>query len=281
MTRHSAEEIVEAARKAQAGAVYSISETDFVRSTGITKREVNCAFPEGRWSEVKRLAGISELEQFHPRYSDDQLLGAYHAVVEATGRIPTWAILDAKGTVSHDVLSRRFGGLEGTIRRYRLWLAEKIPDSPSLALMPMSPHETPLPPTSPEAEPGDGALFRPKRSSVQPTIFGRPINFRGLRHAPINEQGVVFLFGMIAYELGFIVEAVHPGFPDCEAKRAIDASGGRWQRVRIEFEFESRNFKEHAHRSEGADLVVCWEHNWPECPVEVLELRTAIRSLPP
>ena len=37
-------------------------------------------------------------------------------------------------------------------------------------------------------------------------LFGSPINFRGLRHAPINELGVVYIFGMVSYELGFIVE---------------------------------------------------------------------------
>jgi hypothetical protein len=21
-----------------------------------------------------------------------------------------------------------------------------------------------------------------------------------------------------------------------------------------------------------ADMIVCWKHNWPECPLEVLEL---------
>jgi hypothetical protein len=50
------------------------------------------------------------------------------------------------------------------------------------------------------------------------TEFGQPINFRGLRHAPINEQGVVFLFGMVSYELGFIVEAVMP--PTLIARRS-------------------------------------------------------------
>ena len=28
--------------------------------------------------------------------------------------------------------------------------------------------------------------------------FGKPLDFRGLRRAPINEQGVVYLFGIIS-----------------------------------------------------------------------------------
>jgi hypothetical protein len=63
-------------------------------------------------------------------------------------------------------------------------------------------------------------------------------------------------------------------FPDCEALRRVD--GGWWQRVRIEIEYQSLNFLKHRHDPKGCDLIVCWEHNWPECPVEVLELRKAI-----
>jgi hypothetical protein len=66
-----------------------------------------------------------------------------------------------------------------------------------------------------------------------------------------------------------IVEIVTTGFPDWEAKRR--ARNGRWEKVRIEFEYQSRNFNTHAHDPNGRDVIACWEHNWPECPVEVLE----------
>jgi hypothetical protein len=109
--------------------------------------------------------------------------------------------------------------------------------------------------------------------------YGDPVDFRGLRHEPVNEQGVVFLFGMVAKELGYLVEAVQTGYPDCEAKRQIGP--GKWQRVRIEFEFESRNFRDHGHPVDGCDLIVCWRDNWTDRPlsIEVLELRNAIKTL--
>ncbi len=109
--------------------------------------------------------------------------------------------------------------------------------------------------------------------------YGAPINFRGLRHAPINEQGVVYLFGMVSNELGLIVEAVQTGFPDCEAKRCVNRRENRWQRVRVEFEFRSRNFRDHGHDAAKCDLIVCWEHDWPDCPLEVIELRSVIGRL--
>lgn len=108
----------------------------------------------------------------------------------------------------------------------------------------------------------------------KPVLLGEPLNFRGLQHAPINEQGVVFLFGMVCKELGYLIEAVHTGFPDCEGKRQVD--NHRWQRVRIEFEFKSSSFLRHGHNPDLCDLIVCWEHDWRECPLEVLELKKAI-----
>ena len=50
----------------------------------------------------------------------------------------------------------------------------------------------------------------------------------------------------------------------------------RCQRVLIEFEYESRNFVRHMHDPGGCDIIVCWRHNWPECPLEVVELRKEV-----
>jgi hypothetical protein len=115
------------------------------------------------------------------------------------------------------------------------------------------------------------------RASVE---FGEYINpsFRGLQFAPTNELGVVFLFGMVARELGFTVEAVQSKFPDCRAKERVPGRAGRWRDARIEFEYKSSNFD---HPSDGADIVVCWEHDWPKCPVKrVIELKSRIKRLP-
>jgi len=47
------------------------------------------------------------------------------------------------------------------------------------------------------------------------------------------------------------VEALRGAFPDCEARRRVGP--GIWQTVRIEFEYESRNFRDHGHAAEGCD----------------------------
>ena len=95
-----------------------------------------------------------------------------------------------------------------------------------------------------------------------------------LAYGPVNELGVVFLFGTMAQQLGFVVQRLQAEFPDCEAMRRVEED--RWQRVRIEFEYESRNFLKHMHEASECDLIICWRHNWEECPLEVLELRKVI-----
>jgi hypothetical protein len=74
--------------------------------------------------------------------------------------------------------------------------------------------------------------------------------------APKNEKELVALFASLSSShLGFSIRKIRRPFPDCIAYR-----GG--QRLRIEFEFQSRNFKSHHHRASGCDLIVCWHDNW-------------------
>jgi hypothetical protein len=102
-------------------------------------------------------------------------------------------------------------------------------------------------------------------------VYGPPARREPLAYGPVNEAGVVFLFGALAERLGFIVTRLQTEFPDCEAMWEVEEN--RWQRVLIEFEFESRNFLKHMHEASRCDMIVCWEHNWPECPLEVVALK--------
>ncbi len=91
-----------------------------------------------------------------------------------------------------------------------------------------------------------------------------------LEYAPDNEQGVVFLFSQLALkEYGFKVERVQSGYPDCTARDR------RGKTVRIEFEYCSRNFRQHGHDPKNCDCIVCWAHNWPAAPkrIRIIELR--------
>jgi hypothetical protein len=103
-------------------------------------------------------------------------------------------------------------------------------------------------------------------------VMGEPFDRRPMTNAPVNELGVMVLFGMMAAGLGLQVESVQGKFPDCIARRQV--APGKWQYLRIEFEYESKNFRLHGHDPKGCDVIVCWRHNWKECPpeIEVIEL---------
>jgi len=108
------------------------------------------------------------------------------------------------------------------------------------------------------------------------SLVGDLINFRGLVYAPLNENGVIFLFGKIVDDLNMYIEEIKPGFPDCIARRFV---GKGWESIAIEFEYKSSNFKQHSHDPKKCDVIVCWEHDWPECTIEVIELKSEIQNL--
>ena len=74
------------------------------------------------------------------------------------------------------------------------------------------------------------------------SIVGSLINFRGMVYSPINEQGVILLFGKILKDLNMYVEEIKTGYPDCVARRR---TGKGWERIYIEFEYSSSGFKSH------------------------------------
>ena len=47
------------------------------------------------------------------------------------------------------------------------------------------------------------------------------MNLCPLAHAPTNELGVVFLFGAMVRDLGYVVTLLQAAFPDCEALRQV------------------------------------------------------------
>lgn len=122
-----------------------------------------------------------------------------------------------------------------------------------------------------EKEGAKEALMSRKRS-----IVGDPINFEGLIFGPLNESGVIFLFSKIHKKLGIIIEAIQPSFPDAKARRKTQKG---WEDVWIEFEYKSSLFKVHGHDPKECDIIVCWENDWENCPIEVIELKKLIRSL--
>lgn len=192
-----------------------------------------------------------------------------------------------EGVHSPGTFERHIGPWSAIPAAFRKWAVGKEDWADVIALLPPQTEPSQVVHSRPTASPISDTSYAaylpaddPRHSELPDRhTYGDPIDFRGLRHEPVNESGVVFLFGMVARELGYSVEAVQAGYPDCEAKRQI--SPGKWQRVRIEFEYMSRNFRDHGHPPDGCDVIVCWRHNWPECPehLEVVELERVLKSL--
>ncbi len=271
----------------------TVARHDFLRRSGVSERKIQRLF--GSYNDLVLAAGLSPRAfptSDSPIYSDEYLLNEVVRVFRLPNSKLTRVYFEQNGSVSTSACERRFGGWINTIkaagdrlnsgdetelvRRIQEYIAPNLPPRrATTAALGSDNDEEDARPVQPDLPEQNYSMVPAGLSN----LYGDFINFRGLQHAPVNEQGVVFLFGMICRELGYVVEIVKPGIPDCEAKRRVRGKAGMWQRVRIEFEFESRNFRQHGHDPDQCDVIVCWEDNWPECPIEVLALRSAMRNL--
>jgi HNH endonuclease len=289
--------------------------SEFASLSGISEHSVLQFFPS--WTAALRAAGLPPYT-LNLRLEDRQLLEDWGYAARRNRKIPTRRVYRHLGKFDTRTFERRFGPWSQLPQVFRNFAHSKPEWADVLALLPAptpkpSPKRVPNPPPHSVPSPASHSAsnsavaqallpvrFSPSNRNSPPNrqspstpppgkvryppldhrpTYGQPMDFRGLRHEPVNEQGVVLLFGMVAKELGYTVEAVQSGFPDCEAKRQIAPQ--RWQRVHLEFEFESRNFRGHGHPVTGCDVIVCWRHNWPDCPpqIEILELSSLIKSL--
>lgn len=82
---------------------------------------------------------------------------------------------------------------------------------------------------------------------------------------PRNEMQVRELFAGRLPEFGFRLVSSHVEFPDW---LLLDSQNNF---VYTEVEHRSSKFAVHGHDERFCDLVACWEHDWPECPLPVLE----------
>lgn len=119
----------------------------------------------------------------------------------------------------------------------------------------------------------------PRRVLPDRPLLGAPLGLPGFTFEPTNEMGVILLFGMLAWRLGFMIESAQTSYPDCHAK--LEVEPGRWQDVNLEFEHQSQHFRAHRHDPRRCDFIVCWIHNWKTCPenLQVIELREVVRQL--
>jgi AcrR family transcriptional regulator len=224
------------------------------RVAGVSPTQVYYHWPEGLYG-VLREAGVLSRAARRPPVPRRELMANLDRVVRHLGRLPTWPELRLCGEVSPSVYVDRFGAMAGVRGAYRRWCGRHRVDR--------------VPPARPAGRAGRG-VERTRRDG--PEAFGCPATiFPGVGTEPVNEMGVVHLFGALSHRLGFVLLRIGRGFPDALALRRHD--DGLWRRCRIEFEFRARGFALHKHPARECDLIVCWEDDWPGAPVEVLPLK--------
>lgn len=108
-------------------------------------------------------------------------------------------------------------------------------------------------------------------------IVGEPMELQVMRWSPTNEMGVVALFIEFRKELGFpIVEVIRVRFPDAAV---FENSPKGYVRRYIEFEFKASGYKSHLKSKRKCHYVVCWENDWKDCPIPVIELKKEIPKI--
>jgi len=239
------------------------------KHANINSKRVNRVF--GSWHEALAAAGLSASPNFVRAIPLESLADNFLRVVKELRKIPTLPQLVRRTKPSVGTYSAKFGGYNKFKEKAISFILASSPSLPSdiktMLATELSRIRSLESPTVAEA------------ASRVPHQQGRTLNFRAFAYAPTSEHDVVQMFGAIAHELGFEIIGNRSAFPDCEARRRTATTRESYEKCLIEYEFSSSDYKKHKHPVTGCDLIVCWIHDWLECPIEVLELSEVIRKL--
>jgi len=267
--RWQADQILAAMQRAakELGTFPVLTETAFAAHTRIGRQTVRRHFAS--WAHACALADLQTRRA--PSARDVPLEVLFHnlqTVHAALGKLPRQQDMQ-RSRYKASVYRRRFhGGWNTVIEAYWDW--KQAGGHPAAAqAQPLT-----LPPQRQRPPQPQGMSSRAHHDT-----YGAPLHFRGMQNAPTNRDEVLFLFSKVHTELGYVVDHIRPGsYPDCEARCLIPGTPP-YKKCWIEFEWHSAGFQTHLAREEPCDLVVCGEHDWPACPVPVLSLHDALRTL--
>ena len=266
------EELIAAMLKVAEQLGHTPSRLEVLRYGGVTRRQIRNHF--GTYKRLIEACGLEPMGSGR-KVEMETLFRDWAGVARALGRIPTLVEYEKQGQYSIQPLRGRFGSWLHVPAGLRRFAEEAGLGTEWADVVQLIEQWNPRQRVTPRCYAGPASPTPPApKIMVDRPMYGELIGSGPLVCAPTNEQGVLFLFGARAEQLGFKVLRIQTGFPDIEGWSVM--GDGRMQRVRIELEFESRNFLRHGHDLNGCDLIVCWENNWPEAPVEVISLREAI-----
>lgn len=224
----------------------------------------------GGWRNVINAAGLNSHPNFREEIPLDVLAHEFRRVVLELKHIPTvnQLIRRSRPKYCKNTYTRKFGSYTA-FKKAAINHLLKIPDIETDIRHLLEEHMI-------DIIPSDSS---PAVVPTSPHHRGRHLGFRAFAFAPTYETGVVALFGSVSKELGFEIVAQREAYPDIEARRLTDSRRQRYAKCLIEVELRSSDYKKHKHPIDGCDLIVCWIHDWNDCPIEVLELSSEIKKL--
>ncbi|RKX19619.1 MAG: hypothetical protein DRP26_03140 [Candidatus Zixiibacteriota bacterium] len=114
---------------------------------------------------------------------------------------------------------------------------------------------------------------------MEKSIVGELIGKRGIVYAPVNQSGVLLIFSRLLDEFEMLVEETADDCSYLIARRRVDS--GRqgvvhWEKIKILLVYRSSELKDNDD-IEG-DLLICWHHDWPDCPLEAFQLKSLFKE---
>jgi len=107
------------------------------------------------------------------------------------------------------------------------------------------------------------------------SVVGKLVGRRGIVYAPVNRAGVLFLFSRLLDEFDMMVEEVSENCDYVITRRRVN-SGDRaldqWERVIVSIAYRSSDLRDNDGAENG--LLICWYHDWQECPYHTFELKS-------
>lgn len=100
------------------------------------------------------------------------------------------------------------------------------------------------------------------------SIVGDLIGRRNIVYAPVNRAGVLLLFARLLDEFDMLVEETAEDCSYVVVRRRVDDG---WERIQVNLAYKSSGFQNGNYDKE--QLLICWHHDWQDCPLNVFELR--------
>jgi hypothetical protein len=241
-----------------------ISQRDFNKHSKILSATIRSKF--NSWEKALMISGLKPGKNFYKTIELKELANEFYEVAKRLSYIPSLNQMVHRGKFSERTYTRKFkkySTFKAIVSKY-IVDEQLCKDKNIIHLFEIEAKniksDTPI-------------------QEIRPHYEGKTLNFRHFAYTPTYENEVVSIFSAVAGELGFEIITIRDAFPDCKARRKSQNFRNRMQDCLIEFEFKSSDFVKHKHPIDGCNLVICWEHDWLECPIEVLNLKTEINKL--